>query len=1034
MIPQKLTLKNFLSYREATLDFSGLHTACICGSNGAGKSSLLEAMAWAIWGNSRAESEDDIIYMGETEARVDFTFINQGNLYRVIRNRRRGQSGTLEFQVATTPLQEIEDLDSLKFRALTERGLRATQQKILDYLKLDYDTFINSAYLRQGRADEFMIKRPTERKEILASLLKLDQYDGLSEKAKDLAREYKAQGEVLEQTLNSNQAQIEQSGQLKQDIIQLQSTIDHLQEKQIQDRDHYQQLQAQQHHRQAWEKLLTGQQQQHQTFSQDYRRLQQELVATQQQCQELEAVLQQETEIQAGYTHFQTLQTTEESLSIQFKLYQDYQQHRQQLQEEQRQYLNDLQQQIQTLQARLEALSQQEQDYLQILSQKPDIETGLEQLQTARTRLNQFDQLQLEVTPLLQHRQRVQTELDRSQSRQQARLEELKTSVGKLQRTLKQHRPQLEEQLQMIGNQITELDKKKVYQLRVREKGQERHQFMERLNNTKRDYEEKLAELEQKIQLLSKSETEEKETDDAPLLPSQFPPCPLCDRPLDEHHWNLVISKQRNQQQEFRNQIWIVHEQLVVADREIKILQEEYRQIQQDLLPYEELREHRGKIQAQLEGLYQDEQQLQQLILEQQSVQEMLETGSYATDLYAELQTLEQKLSQINYNEHSHALARNEEKRYRWAEIKASQIRDAEEKLTKIQTQKPELETQIQTLTQTLTEQRNTSEIQQEIITIEQKITEMGYNVEEHNRIRAELRQAQVWLTRTEQLNQAKQQYPILHQRIEELETLTQERVKNLEAIQGQIDLLQQQLQETPDPTEALKQLDQLIQEQRLKLDSYLGQLGSLQQQQTQLEQLNAQQTELQEQLNTVRRQYRVYQELSQAFGKNGIQALMIENVLPQLEAETNQILSRLSANQLHIQFVTQRTGRSSRSAKTAKMIETLEILIADARGTRSYETYSGGEAFRINFAIRLALAKLLAQRAGTSLQMLIIDEGFGTQDAEGCDRLIAAINAIASDFACILTVTHIPSLKEAFQARIEVHKTTQGSQIYLSI
>lgn len=1034
MIPQKLTLKNFLSYREATLDFSGLHTACICGSNGAGKSSLLEAMAWAIWGNSRAESEDDIIYMGETEARVDFTFINQGNLYRVIRNRRRGQSGTLEFQVATTPLQEIEDLDSLKFRPLTERGLRATQQKILDYLKLDYDTFINSAYLRQGRADEFMIKRPTERKEILASLLKLDQYDGLSEKAKDLAREYKAQGEILEQTLNSNQAQIAHTGQLEQDIIQLQTTIDHLQEKQIQDRDHYQQLQAQQHHRQAWEKLLTGQQQQHQTFSQDYRRLQQELVATQQQRQELEAVLEQETEIQTGYTHFQTLQTTEESLSSQFKLYQDYQQRRQQLQEEQRQYLNDLQQQIQTLEARLEALTQQEQDYLQILSQKPDIEVGLEQLQTARTRLNQFDQLQLEVTPLLQHRQRVQTELDRSQSRQQARLEELKTSVGKLQRTLKQHRPQLEEQLQIIANQITELDKKKVYQLRVREKGQERHQFMERLNNTKRDYEEKLAELEQKIQLLSKTETEETETDNSPLLPSQFPPCPLCDRPLDEHHWNLVISKQQNQQQEFRNQIWIVHEQLVVADRELKILQEEYRQIQQDLLPYEELREHRGKIQAQLEGLYQDEQQLQQLILEQQSVQEMLETGSYATDLYAELQTLEQKLSQINYNEHSHALARNEEKRYRWAEIKASQIRDAEEKLTKIQTQKPELETQIQTLTQTLTEQRNTSEIQQEIITIEQKITEMGYNVEEHNRIRAELRQAQVWLTRTEQLNQAKQQYPILHQRIEELETLTQERVKNLEAIQGQIDLLQQQLQETPDPTEALKQLDQLIQEQRLKLDSYLGQLGSLQQQQTQLEQLNAQQTELQEQLNTVRRQYRVYQELSQAFGKNGIQALMIENVLPQLEAETNQILSRLSANQLHVQFVTQRTGRSSRSAKTAKMIETLEILIADARGTRSYETYSGGEAFRINFAIRLALAKLLAQRAGTSLQMLIIDEGFGTQDAEGCDRLIAAINAIASDFACILTVTHIPSLKEAFQARIEVHKTSQGSQIYLSI
>ena len=1036
MIPQKLTLKNFLSYREATLDFSGLHTACICGSNGSGKSSLLEAMAWAIWGESRAESKDDIIYMGELETQVDFIFISQGNLYRVIRNRRRGQSGALEFQVATTVLQEIEDLDQIKFRTLTEKGIAPTQQKIIDYLKLDYDTFTNSAYLRQGKADEFMIKRPAERKEILANLLKLDQYDGLSDKAKDLAKSYKSQAEILEQTLTSNQVQIDQKGQLEQDIIQLQNTINQLQEKQAQDREQYQQLQAQQHHRQSWEKLLTGQQQQHQTFAQDYRRLQQELVTTQQQRQELEAVLKQETEIQTGYTHFQTLQTTEETLSAQFKIYQDSQQQRQQLQEQQRQHLNTLQQQIQGLQARLEALTQQEQDYSQILSQKTDIEAGLEQLKTARNRLTHFDQLQLEVTPILQQRQRLQTELDRAQSRQQARLEELKTSVGKLQRTLNQHRPQLEQQSQSIASQIIELDKKKVYQLRVREKGQERHGFIDRLNTVKRDYEEKLGELDQKIQLLSKSESEAPETEELPLLQSQFPPCPLCDRPLDEHHWNLVISKQQNQQQEFRNEIWVIHEQLVVADRELKILQEEYRQIQEDLLPYEELREQRGKIQAQLESLDQDEQQLQQLILEEKAVQTILETGDYATDLYAELRDLEQKLSQLNYNEQSHALARNEEKRYRWAEIKYSQIRDAQDKLTKINTQKPELETKIQSLTQSLTEEKNNSEIQQKIIILEQKINPMGYNVEEHNRIRTELRQAQIWLTRTEQLNQAKQQYPILQKRLQELETITQERVKNLQAIQGQIELLQEQLKETPDPTESLKQLEQLIQQQRLKLDHYLGQFGSLQQQQTQLDNLNAQQIEIKTQLDTTRRQYRVYDELAKAFGKNGIQALMIENVLPQLEAETNQILSRLSSNQLHVQFVTQRTsGRGSKSSKNApKMIETLEILIADARGTRSYETYSGGEAFRINFAIRLALAKLLAQRAGTSLQMLIIDEGFGTQDAEGCDRLIAAINAIASDFACILTVTHIPSLKEAFQARIEVHKTSQGSQIYLSI
>jgi exonuclease SbcC len=160
----------------------------------------------------------------------------------------------------------------------------------------------------------------------------------------------------------------------------------------------------------------------------------------------------------------------------------------------------------------------------------------------------------------------------------------------------------------------------------------------------------------------------------------------------------------------------------------------------------------------------------------------------------------------------------------------------------------------------------------------------------------------------------------------------------------------------------------------------------------------------------------------------------MIENILPQLEMMANQILSRLSGNQLHVQFVTQRSRSNKSKSPPAKAIETLDILIADARGTRPYETYSGGEAFRINFAIRLALARLLSQRAGTALQMLIVDEGFGTQDKEGIDRLIGAINTIAEDFACILTITHMPYFRDAFQARIEVTKTDMGSQIELCL
>ncbi len=86
---------------------------------------------------------------------------------------------------------------------------------ILEHIKLDYDTFINSAYLRQGRADEFMLKRPTERKEILAELLKLNQYDDLEERAKESSRQFKAQAIELERSLESIKIQCNNARQPK---------------------------------------------------------------------------------------------------------------------------------------------------------------------------------------------------------------------------------------------------------------------------------------------------------------------------------------------------------------------------------------------------------------------------------------------------------------------------------------------------------------------------------------------------------------------------------------------------------------------------------------------------------------------------------------------------------------------------------------------------------------------------------------------------------------------------------------------------
>ena len=147
---------------------------------------------------------------------------------------------------------------------------------------------------------------------------------------------------------------------------------------------------------------------------------------------------------------------------------------------------------------------------------------------------------------------------------------------------------------------------------------------------------------------------------------------------------------------------------------------------------------------------------------------------------------------------------------------------------------------------------------------------------------------------------------------------------------------------------------------------------------------------------------------------------------MPEIEQTTNELLDKLTSGRMRVEFDTQRELKS----KKGESAEVLDIRISDESGVRPYENYSGGEQFRVNFAIRIALSQVLSRRAGAKLQTLVVDEGFGSQDPEGRQKLIEAINAIQPDFELILIITHVEELRDAFPNRIEVEKTKSGSMI----
>ena len=1006
MIPLELTLKNFLSYREATLDFRGLHTACICGENGAGKSSLLEAITWVIWGKSRAVVDDDVICAGCDYVRVDFQFISNQEVYRIIRNRHRGRSSNLEFQIES----------SGKFRSLTSKGTRATQEKVVSSLKLDYETFINSAYLRQGRADEFMLRRPTERKQILAYLLKLEQYQELANQAKDLSKQCQGQAQQIEFSLAPIKEKLEKREgiQKQKEIIAKQIKIIKLdKEKQ---KNNLQKLQGEEQQRKTWFNQLNWQEQQYKNSAKDQQRLQKEKDEINQQLNRLRIINNQEDNIIKGCQKLLELQQKEESLSSKFAVYQDKIKRQQLLTQRLNKEHNVVDLQIRQAQTKLDMLEKQERELQYILKNSDAVKIALQDLSNHRKHLHKLDKLQHKVVPLQQRIYSLQAEIEQVKTNFKAQLEQLYIAETDCLNQLKTI-PEMRKIASEVDTKIKNLDNKKIYQKRVEEKAQEKKEFKERLKENQRIFEEKIEEFKQKIQKLN--------------VPNST--CPLCEQPLDKTHLNHVISKTKLQDQELKEKIWILQEQISLTEKELKKLREEYTFLNKDLATYPLLQQQFGQLEAQLESIGAVNIKLKQVKKNIKEIEQGLSQNSYASDLQSELNTLNQELKNLNYNEQTHALLRGEVERLRKAEIKQAKLEDANHRQLIISQQKKQLVQDISDLKQQIKDLHQTSKIKQEIGEIEESIKSLDYENLDHQKLLKSIRESQSWELRFQELQQAKKQYPKLQKRLEIVETRLKDNLTEQDKIKQEIDVLSVQIKSIVYQREVITSLEKNIQNQRQKLDKLLAEQGKLEQSIYQLESVKQQFLTDKKQLKDIYKKYRIYTELAKAFGKNGIQALMIENILPQLEAETNQILARLTDNQLHIQFVTQRKRRSGSSReKSTKAIDTLDILISDFQGTRSYETYSGGEAFRINFSIRLALAKLLAQRAGTSLQMLIVDEGFGTQDIQGCERLIAAINAIASDFSCILTVTHMPQFKEAFQNRIEVYKNSQGSQVKL--
>ena len=897
MIPLKLHLKNFLSYGNTlqTIDFTPYQLICLSGKNGHGKSALLDAITWAIWGQARkiggaAKPDAHLMRLGQQQMLVMFDFEFNGQQYRIRREfalTHGKQYASLDFGI----------LQADKVIPLTNKTIRDTQTIIETTLGLDFDAFINSAFLRQGQSNEFSKKSPKERKEILGAILGLNHYEIVRKKALDKVKQAYLELDHLKKFQERNTQTLQRLPYLLVELNQIQESLTLVvnQEEEINvQKKTLETTKAalnQQRNQQQMLLLLYKQKalEQHQVKQQVHDcYLQWKNIHKKMLLMGTKSLEQQKKDISLKISTYQ--QKTQQALIIKEKLLQKKQEQQKLTYQAQSEYQQQL------------LIHQTNVSHQQLL-----IDTKKREIQNIQAQLSN---------------------LINEKNQQQLDIEKLKlpnaTQKELLLKTVKVHEKQFE--------------KRKSYY----------HQWITSANYIKSQADQ----LEHKYTL---------------IYDENNPSCPLCEQTLSASRKRFLKGQFTKQEQFYTSRIT----RLTQLIKNLKqLLVEQHAQLNHYRKELEDCTLQQTRYQEllkNLEKLHSEEAALQQrltLLIQELSNQEL------------QIHELEQILSAFRKQEQgfkSNPLYLLLQQEIELLEQEAQKLVINDTTFTLLRQQQLELE---QESNQLEAFQKDIENQEQRKIRINELITTLRIIKSEKKKLSLSLEQFNTLESSFAQLNQE--------------DKIIQITVEN-----------------------SKKEKELLLQKK-----------GYLENEHMQLQKLQEEYTLQEKKITQLDTTIFEYQAIASAVSKDGVQALIIEDSLPEIEHEANTLLSQLTDNQAHIII------ESLRDLKKGGTKETLDIKISDSVGIRPYELFSGGEAFRIDFALRLAISKLLARRAGTSLQMLIIDEGFGSQDEEGLGHIMDCIYKIQHNFCKIIIVSHLLSMKEQFPVHFFVEKTSQGSSI----
>ena len=1006
MVPVRLDLKNFLSYgtEAPPLDFDRFDVACLSGGNGEGKSALLDAMTWALWGEARKSSgkrkpDDELIRIGTRHMEVTFSFALDDAQYRVTRSYSRSASGKttssdLEFQ--------LYDPEGDAYRPLTKSTQRETQARIEDTLGLDYDTFINSAFLLQGRSDEFTNKSPSQRKEILVSILNLSRYEALEGAARDRWRAAKQRQQRLEGEGERLQEAVADVSDWKDERAEVRGRLEEHQETLQSLRATEKELTQERATLEATAREAASLEETIEDLSERIADTTEERAALADQIEAADERLSEADAIEEAHAEYESLREERDALEEERDTHRRVEKELEEARATLRDKRAELERRRERLTAERSGLQEQRDECAERLADRPEVVRKLQAAQAAR-------QLSAERAAVRDRRDRLQ-----------ARQEEARRALVGARQQLRGELESLREQVEEESAAVEALDELAEHIAALEEQRERRAQLEEKLDAVASKGKTVAEQIQERTGQLE-ARREEHEREEAELRrfrQAEGPNCPTCGTQLTPDHRDEVETTLQSSIQELEHTIQSQQDRLESLRERRATLREQYTELREALQEVGEAGEALATAREQKRSLQERAEALETKTKKARRIHQRLEKGRYGAEHRRRWQWCAQRRAALSFDPD----------RFEALQTRAAQLDRYADRLDELNaladrraslTEKIEAHTEdIEALDTALDENTAFEERRDRISDLESTLAEIDFDPERFQAVRERLDALADVPERMNALRQAREKRADWAERTDRLDA----RIAELEETKAEAE---ERLSECREALEGREELEERIGEVEAKVETEeeavneaQQTLGMLNERLEQAERDEEALADTREALAEAKRDRRLHKHLRTAFGKHGIPSLIIEETLPEIEERANTILDRLTDGRMHVRLETLKEKKSGGTK------ETLDIILTDEQGVpRPYETFSGGESFRVNFALRVALAQLLAERSGVRVRTLVIDEGFGTQDEDGIERLVEAIQAIRQDFAKILVITHLPRLKDAFPVRVEVEK-----------